>query len=461
VTAASERQSLLDGPLGPTLLRLALPVLASLLLRLGYQWVDALWVRGLGVTATAAVTTSVFVMWSVYSLNDIVAIGAVSYVSQLLGAGDRPRAGVAAAHALAASALLGLAGTLAGLFATPAIVGVMGATGAARVDGIRYLSVVLAGAPLPMVMLTGESIMRASGDTRTPLLVDLAAVALNAALDPLLIYGAGPFHGLGVAGAAWATITAQGLAAALYVTLALRGHRALPFARRAPGAPVRLRGMLRVGIPASLIGILFSVVYVAFVRAVAPLGAAAMAVVGVANRIEALQFIASVSLGVAGSTLVGQSLGAGRPERAEQVIRTGVTWITWVSLLLTVVTLAFPGALLGLFSRDPALHAAGIPYLRVLAACFVFTGVEIVTAESLLASGHTVTLSWIYSVVSVLRIPLAFAVARYGLQGIAWLIAISCTIRTVMILAWASRGTWKRGLARELHGLAPLDVEAP
>src|SRR6185295_16420373 len=98
------------------LFRLSLPVLASQALRLGYQWVDALWVRGLGVEATAAVTTSLFALWSVYALNDVVAIGITAYVSQLLGAGERARAGVAAFRGLGGSALLGLAGTLMGLF---------------------------------------------------------------------------------------------------------------------------------------------------------------------------------------------------------------------------------------------------------------------------------------------------------------------------------------------------------
>src|SRR2546427_5343938 len=96
-------------PIGGELLRLAGPVFASQLLRIGYQWVDALWVRRLGVDATAAVTTSVFVMWAVYSLNDVFGLGVSAYVSQLIGAGDRRRAGVAAFKGLAASALLRLA----------------------------------------------------------------------------------------------------------------------------------------------------------------------------------------------------------------------------------------------------------------------------------------------------------------------------------------------------------------
>src|SRR5580765_5552330 len=112
-------------PIPRALLRLALPVLASQLLRLAYQWVDALWVRGLGVHATGAVTTSLFVMWSMYSLNDIFAIGITAYVSQLLGSGERDRAGVAAYKGLRASALLGLIGTALGVFAAPQIFALM------------------------------------------------------------------------------------------------------------------------------------------------------------------------------------------------------------------------------------------------------------------------------------------------------------------------------------------------
>src|SRR5262249_28101206 len=158
---------------------------------------DAVWVRGLGVSATAAVTSSAFVMWTVYALNDVFAIGVTAYVSQLLGAGDRPRAGVAAWKGLRASFLLGLLGAGAGLSFARDLYAWMG--GDARVvhEGGRYLSVVLSFAPLPMMALTCEGILRASGDTRTPLLIDLAAVSLNALLDPLLIYGIGPFPRLG------------------------------------------------------------------------------------------------------------------------------------------------------------------------------------------------------------------------------------------------------------------------
>src|SRR5438094_661013 len=318
-------------PIGRELLRLSAPVFASQLLRIGYQWVDALWVKGLGVEATAAVTTSVFVMWAVYSLNDVFGLGVSAFVSQLIGASERQRAGVAAWKGLRASAVLGLALTVAGLLLSRKIFTLLHAAPGVVEQGTRYLSVVLAAAPLPMSALTCETIMRAVGNTRTPLLIDLFSIALNAALAPLLIYGLGPFPAMGIAGAAWATVIAQCVMALSYVTLAARRHPALPLARHAPGPPIRIAAMARVGIPGAVIGLLFSAVYLAFARAAGAYGSAALAVIGVANRIEALHFVGSVSFGMAGAALVGQNLGAHRPDRATRTIVTANLWNFWIS----------------------------------------------------------------------------------------------------------------------------------
>ncbi len=451
-------------PVRRALLGLALPILASLALRLAFQWVDALWVRGLGTRATAAITTSVFVMWSVLALNDVFGIGISAYVSQLVGAGERRRAGVAAWKGVRASALLGLVGTAVALFAARRIFTIMDPTGNVVEEGTAYLRVVLAAAPLLMVSESCQGIMRAAGDSRTPFLVDAAAIALNAALAPLLIYGIGPFPRLGVAGAAWATVTAQVVMVAAFATLAARRHPSLPLARHAEGPPVRIAGMARVGAPAAFIGVLFSAVYVAFTRSASAQGAAAVAVVGIGNRLEAIQFVLSLALGLAGASLLGRSLGAGDTARAEAVLRTGQRWALGVSLALMVVFLGAPGMLLSVFTSDPEVARLGIPYLRVLAFTLPFTAMEITTAETVMGSGHTSVLSWIYTLVSLARIPLAFLVPAWtgsGVIGIVWLITISCMLRTIAILAWVARGHWRSGLARELHGDAAAAADAP
>jgi putative MATE family efflux protein len=456
--AAAAPARAVTGPIGRELFRLAAPLYASYLLRVAYQWVDALWVRGLGVEATAAVTTSVFVLWSAYSLVDVFGLGVAAYVSQLVGAGDRRRAGVAAYQALRAVAALSVVASLAGIFGSRQIYQLMGADPVVTEQGARYLTIVLGGAPLPMLALTCEAIMRSAGNTRTPMLVDLGAVALNAALDPLLIYGWGPVPAMGVAGAAWATVIAQAVMLASYLALAARGHPAFPLARTAPGAPIRIWGLARVGAPVALIGVLFSLVYVAFTRAAAAYGPAAMAVVGVSNRIEALQFVNANALGAAGATLLGQNLGAGRPDRAVQVLRTANLWNVGISALFTVAYWVMPETFLRLFSNDPEVVRLGADYLRVLALCIVFNGVEIVTAEAVLGSGHTRAISAIFTVFSLARVPLAFLMTGWfgGVVGIAWLITITCIVRAAAILAWVLRGTWKAGLGKELGtGRAP------
>jgi Na+-driven multidrug efflux pump len=142
------------------------------------------------------------------------------------------------------------------------------------------------------------------------------------------------------------------------------------------------------------------------------------------------------------------------------VLRTAQRWATVLAAIMTVLLFAFPRVFLSMFTRDPGMFALGVPYLRILALTIVATGIEITTAETVMASGHTREMSAIYTVVSLLRIPLAFVVPRWGnagVLGIAWLITVSCTARAILLVGWASRGTWKRGLARELRG----DVPAP
>src|SRR5262249_26903340 len=157
--------------------------------------------------------------------------------------------------------------------------------------------------------------------------------------------------------------------------------------------PVHIRGMARVGLPAALIGILFSVVYISFARSAGRYGAAALATIGIPNRIEAIQVATSVALRPPGAGPGGPNPGARRPDRAVAVIRTGVLWATVVSIIVTAVLVVFPDFFLTLFTRDPDVHRIGVPYLRILALCLVPNSWEIVTSKSVLGSGHTAAIS--------------------------------------------------------------------
>lgn len=442
--------SALTDPVPKALLRLALPILASQFLRLSYQYVDAFWVRGLGVEATAAVTNSVFFLWAFQALNDMVLVGTVAYVSQFLGAGNLTAAGQASYQGLRASAVIGVLGVFVGLYLARPLFGLLTSDPVALEAGSSYLRIILIGSPFFLVLLTAESVMRAAGDARTPLMVDAVAVGLNLVLDPFLIYGIGPFPRLEVEGAALATIIAQAVGAGIYAWLIWKRHPSLPVVRAARGSLVRLRSILRVGYPAATIALLFSAVYVAFGASAGRFGPVALAVVGMVQRLEAIQFMIAVAIGLAGATMVGQNLGAGRPERAAEAIRTGMQWITLFAGAFAVLVVLFPQMFLSVFTADPEAVRLGVPYLRIIALCAIMNGLEIVVAESVLGSGHTLSVSLIFASFSIVRLPLAFLVPQWwglGVLGIAWVITITCILRSIVILLWAARGTWKRGLA--------------
>jgi Na+-driven multidrug efflux pump len=208
-----------------------------------------------------------------------------------------------------------------------------------------------------------------------------------------------------------------------------------------------------VGAPVAAIGMLFSAVYIAFSASASRYGPASLAIVGIANRVEAVSYLFAVAIGIAGAALVGQNLGAGRPERAVQVIRTGLAWSVCFGAVVTTALVLFPSAFIGLFTADPEVHRVGVPYLRILAACLVFSAAEIAVGEAVLGSGHTLAISTIYTAVSLARLPLAFLVPAWtglGALGIAWVISGTCVVRCLLILGWTARGTWKTGLARDL-----------
>src|SRR5206468_8142545 len=155
--------------------------------------------------------------------------------------------------AAAASFGMGLVLAAAGTVAARPLFSAMDPAGTVVEQGATYLRIVLLGAPFVMTALTAETAIRAAGDTRTPLLMDALSITLNIVLAPVLIYGWGPVPRMGIAGAALATVCAQVVLLGCYVALALRRDPALPLGIRAPGPPVRIVGLARVGVPAALI----------------------------------------------------------------------------------------------------------------------------------------------------------------------------------------------------------------
>ena len=455
------------GPLLGALVRLATPVVVMQLCHTLYHWIDVMWVGRLGAAATAALTTSFFAVWTVFALADLAGVAVAATVARHIGAGERGPAAYAAAQGTRLALGLGLLVSLAGMLGAAPLVRLLGVAPEVVGPAVGYLQVVLGGAVISFLYVVGESILRAAGDTRTPLMVIATSLGLNAALDPLLIFGAGPIPALGTAGAAIATMIAQAFAVGWFAVLAIRRHLAMPFdfAALRHGSARYTLAMARIGLPFCLIGILYSVVYLWLARTAAPFGTAGLAVVGIANRVESLTYLVAVGFGLACEAIVGQNLGAGRPDRAARATWLSAGLMVAFSLVISTLMWVAPEWLLGFFVRDPEVIARGVPYLRVLAPCQAFAALEIVLNGAFAGAGDTLPPSLISVTVSLLRIPLAGALAHgagLGLVGIAWTITLTCVARALIVLFWFRRGRWKtKALATAAppeSGLHPLPV---
>ncbi len=442
------KELVLEGPPVRALLGLAGPVIGQEALHTAFHIVDVAWVGFLGAWATGAIMTSMFSLWIAFSLANLVMIGLGAHVSRAVGAGDRARAGHVTAQAIWLTLALSVAVMIFGYLGAGWLFQLVGTEPRASAAGTAYLRIIALGTPLAFIILTAGSVMRACGNTLTPMLITGGAVVGNIALAPFFIFGIGPFPRLEVAGSAIATLICQAGAVVAYLVLIARRHPDLPIhapSLRSLDLPT-LRSLVGVGAPYAAIGILFSGVYLWYAHIAAFFGDAAVALLGIGNRLESITYLTGDGFAVATSAFVGQNLGAKNLRRAERGAWSAVGIMSVIGGALGLIMLALPGPLIYIFTRDPEVLRIGAPFLRIIALCQLATGLEGAIGGGFAGAGNTVPPMVIHVAFAVARIPLAWwAVFGLGLgvAGIAWTMSLTCVIRAAILALWFRRGTWK------------------
>jgi putative MATE family efflux protein len=430
-----QRAALVSGPLSGTIVRLALPAVGTSLLQLAFLLVDLFWVgRILGPAALAAVSTAGFAVWMLVAVAEMIAVGLTAVAARRHGEGAHGLAAVVAGTTLTMALALGVLVAAAGMALTPLLFALMRTPAEVTDLGRLYLAAYLLGTPLVFGYFAAEAAFRASGDTRTPLLLLGSSVVLNAGLDPLLITGAGPLPALGIAGAAVAAVATRG--AALAMGFAILARRRL----------VRMTvfdwrsglGVLRIGLPVAFTGVFFSLIYIGLTRITTRFGVPALAALGIGHKLEGLSYMVAVGFGLASAAIVGQNLGAGRPDRARAAGWLTASYAAALGTVVGVAFVAFPDLMVGVFTDDPAVVADGAMYLRAMALAQISMGFEIVLESALGGAGYTVMpMAW-NALFTAARIPLAAWMAGVmGVAGVWWAIGLTAVARGIaMAMLW-------------------------
>jgi putative MATE family efflux protein len=444
-------QDYTKGNINRAILLLAIPMVLEMVLESLFAVVDVLWVGRLGANAVATVGLTESLLALVFSIGIGLAMSTTAMVARRIGEKDPQDAAVAGAQAIFLGLLISLAIGIPSFIYAPQLLRLMGAPPEVIATGTGYARIALGGCGAIVMLFLNNAIFRGAGDAAIAMRLLWVSNILNLILDPCLIFGLGPFPRLGVTGAALATFTGRSLGVLYQFYRLMKGTERM----RIPPSLLRFnpRVMWRL-IRVSLTGILqFAIAntsWIAMVRIVSIFGAAALAGYTIAIRIVIFVILPSWGLSNAAATLVGQNLGAGHPERAEQAVwRTGLYNMLFLGLI-GVVFIFFATPLVSLFTHDPAVVPLAASALRILSYGNIAYAYGMVMLQAFNGAGDTVTPTVVnFFGFWVLEIPLAWWLSlRQGFhsKGVFFSIVIAQAAVAATGMLLFRRGKWKRQL---------------
>ncbi len=441
-----EELDLTEGSIGRPLFYLSLPIVVTNLLQTAYNIADTFWLGQYSTEALAAISFAFPMVFLLISFGIGLTVAGSVLVAQHTGAGEPRRAEYAASQTVAFAAVVSALLGGAGYVLVDDVLGLLGAGPDILPLAARYMQVVSLGLFALFGFLVFISLMRGYGDTVTPMLVMLGTVVLNIVIDPLLIFGVGPFPEWGVTGAAVATVFSRGLAMVVGLAIMFDGRRgiAINLADMRPD-PGYLRTLVRVGGPASVEVTGRAVSVNLLLVIVATFSNSVVAAFGVGIRVFSVIFLPAIAVGRGVETLTGQNLGAGNPDRAARTNDfAAVTMFGVLSAAAVLVWFTAPG-IVSVFTDDPAVVPVGAEFLRTVAPTFGFLGVVRAYSGGFRGAGRTLTAAAIAIFTQgLVRLPVAwFGAEWFGTRGFFAAFVVSNVIGAAIALVWFRRGTWR------------------
>lgn len=439
--------NLTEGPILKTLTKLAIPIMASAFLGTMYNITDMAWIGLLGSKAVAGVGVGGMFTWLSQGLASMARMGGQVQVAQCIGRGDKEKAHGYAQAAVQLSAIMGILFAIVSLLFTRQMVGFFQLEDVeAQEAALAYTRIACGLIVFSFLTVTLTGIFTAQGDSKTPFFANLAGLAVNMVLDPVLILGVGPFPKLGVAGAAIATVTAQFIVmAALILGImkqkkdnALKGIRLFS---KIPGEYVS--GICSLGIPTAVQGMVYCVISMVLTRMVSGFGADAVATQRVGGQIESISWNTADGFAAALNAFIAQNYGAKKMDRVRKGYKAAIGTVSVWGILISAVFVLAPGSIAKIFFHEPEAIATAVGYLVIIGFCEAFMCAELTTVGALSGLGKTRLCSVLSITFTSARIPLAVILSSVmGLSGIWWALSSTSIAKGIIFVAvflWITR----------------------
>ena len=412
--------NLSEGSIQKSLIRMTTPMIIGMLMLFSFSLVYTLFISFLGTEALTAISFTFPVTFTIMSLAIGLGIGASAVVGKYLGRSEYEKAKEASTVINYISLLLATIVVAICWFFMDSIFNLMGARESLMPAIREYMVVWFPGSIMVVCIMTGNSILRACGDTKTPSILMATSGLINAILDPIFIFGLGPIPAMGIQGAAWATVIAWGVSY-FYLMFILVIQKELVSGSLPSRAAMLSSGpeMLRIGVPAAGANMMTPLAAGIMTAIAASFGDEAVAAFGVGARLEPMATLIVLAMSSSLPPLISQNFGAGKIDRVEEAYRLSIKFILGWQMLVYVVLAMGAGVIASTFSDDPEVIETIKLFLWILPLGYGMQGIIILTNSSLNALHRPISALYLSSArFFVFYVPLAFVGSQwFGLAG--------------------------------------------
>jgi putative MATE family efflux protein len=437
-----------QGSIRKAIFILSVPMILEMVMESIFAIVDIFFVSKLGADAVATVGLTESILTLVYAIAFGLSMATTAMISRRIGEKKPKEASHIAFQAILTGLLISAVISVCGIIFASRILELMGANQRIVSEMSDFTAIMLGGNTVIMLLFIINAVFRSAGDAAVSMRVLWLGNIINIILDPLLIFGIWIFPEMGVTGAAVATTTGRGIAVIYQIFLLFNGKQKIRLKLRNLRVDLSIIGKI-IKLSLGNIGqnIIATSSWVILMRIMSVFGSSVIAGYTIAIRIIIFALLPSWGLSNAASTLVGQNLGAGQPERAEKS-----AWIAGKIniFLMGIIGLIFiiePGFFIRLFINDEAVISIGIDGLRIISLGFIFYGLGMVLINSINGAGDTITPIYLNLLCFwLIEIPLAYLMAiSLGAEekGVFFAIIIAESLLTILAYLWFRKGIWK------------------